>query len=94
MLQDDVVCSSLATGAHVFARELETAGFVDVVVTDKTADWAAYTRARASTMAAESDKRLQLGGALFDSLLQFYELVANLFEGGNLGGLEVYARRL
>jgi hypothetical protein len=34
-----------------------------------------------------------LGKDVFDRLLRFYTTVATLYQGGRLGGIEVYARK-
>ncbi len=93
-LRDDVACPSLAPSFDAYIAELEDAGFHIMDAVDATEDWTVYTRQRVETTRAQRAELVPvLGEGVFDSLLQFYELIAGLFAGGHLGGIEVYAQR-
>lgn len=76
-----------------YATHLTNAGFVDVVVLDKSADWSAFVNARYD---AFCDARAALirryGQPTVVELDTFYRTVAELFAGAGLGGARITAR--
>ena len=81
------------TGIEAHVDDLGAAGFVDVVATDETADWAPYTRAR---LAAWQDNHASYarahGEAAYAAQELFYAVIARLFDSGSLGGVRLVAR--
>lgn len=76
-----------------YAAHLINAGFVDVEVVDKSADWSAFVGARYD---AFKDGRHNLvtryGEPTVAELDTFYGTVAELFDGAGLGGARITAR--
>eukprot|EP00043_Microstomoeca_roanoka_P006354 m.62229 g.62229 ORF g.62229 m.62229 type:complete len:582 (+) comp13381_c0_seq5:173-1918(+) len=94
ILNDEVGCQTLAASIDDYKHELELAGFKIVEISDTTEDWKSYTRGRVETVTQErSTKAPIVGEDLYDRMLRFYTTVADLYEGGHLGGLEVYAQK-
>ena len=59
-----------------------------------TADWSGYTRARAEAFKRERARHVRVHGAeVVANMEDFYEMMAGLFAGGNLGGVRVTARK-
>lgn len=77
-----------------YIEELTTAGFTDIQFHDMTEDWAAFTAGR---LAAHKDNRAGYeaihGAQTFEALEHFYEVIAGLLGGGNLGGVRLSARK-
>eukprot|EP00045_Choanoeca_perplexa_P008267 m.76298 g.76298 ORF g.76298 m.76298 type:complete len:585 (-) comp14423_c0_seq1:139-1893(-) len=94
ILEQEVGCRSLAGSVEEYKHELELVGFKVEQCEDKSADWAAYSQARVATLKEDANRLSDIiGKDVFDRLLRFYSTVAKLYEGGRLGGLEVYARK-
>lgn len=95
VLRDEVYCTSLATHAG-YRAELEDAGFVVESVDDVSADWRAFTRARAASWdgaAARAATVGACGATVHGELGTFYSLVRDLLAAGRVGGLVVVARK-
>jgi len=77
-----------------YKAELEAAGFKIREATDVTEDWRKYTAHRVEKFTADQE-RLEpvLGTEIYDSLLKFYTSIRDLYQGGNLGGIEIYAEK-
>lgn len=72
---------------------LTKAGFADITVTDVTQDWRAVSAAR--VQAARDDRAANLalhGPDIVAGLMDFYEAVDGLWQGGALTGLRILAR--
>lgn len=83
-LQKFVACSYLPK-AQEYVADVEAAGFSDVEFDDVSKRWAGLLAARAKKYKAcrERDADLET----------FYNIVAELFEGGNVGGVRLTASR-
>lgn len=94
VLREEVGCSSMAAGVQAYAAELRDAGFQVEKVENVTDDWRAYTDERATAFADESDALVKVYGEdTYAQLLKFYQTVAKLYAGGNLGGIQIVARK-
>ena len=81
------------TGIDDHVDDLRAAGFIDVVATDQTADWAPYTTARlAAWQAGRADYGRVHGEGAYAAQETFYAAIARLFESGSLGGVRLTAR--
>ena len=79
-----------------YRAELEDAGFVVESVDDVSADWRAFTRARAAAWdgaAARAATVGACGATVHGELGTFYALVRDLLAAGRVGGLVVVARK-
>jgi cyclopropane fatty-acyl-phospholipid synthase-like methyltransferase len=89
----DVVFGVSVTGIEEHVDDLHAAGFVDVVATDETADWAPYTRARlAAWQANHASYAAAHGEGAYAAQELFYAVIARLFESGSMGGVRLVAR--
>ena len=93
-LAADVWCRYLPDEA-TYRADLECAGLVVVEFADCTDAWRALTRERADEFDAQRAENEHLYGADTCARLgAFYRVIAELFAGGNLGGVCVTARKL
>lgn len=77
-----------------YLEDLEAAGFGDIQAEDMSDDWAAFTHARLEAFQAQRDHLLGVHGShIVADLEEFYSAVDRLFQGGNLAGLRVSARK-
>ena len=77
-----------------YIGHLEAAGFRDIRFDDMTAPWMAFVSERADAYRARLAEHTALHGAeVSGGLGAFYDTVAGLFQGGNLGGARVVARK-
>jgi len=92
-LLEDVYCPGLPTQQQYIAA-LEGAGFVDVVFESMTDRWNEFVHSRLEVYKKQKDRHTRIHGiATVVGLTFFYERVAELFAGGNLGGARILARR-
>ncbi|EGD82486.1 hypothetical protein PTSG_03135 [Salpingoeca rosetta] len=93
-LADEVGCETLAASLEDYKHELELAGFKVTTLEDMSEDWTAYTRERVNALTAKrKETGAIVGQDVFDRMLRFYSTVADLYKGGNLGGLQVVAQK-
>ena len=75
-------------------RDLGRAGFAQVEIEDVTAFWTGLVTERAEAWRAGRERETALHGEeVFAGLDDFYSSIARLFEGGNLGGMRLIARK-
>jgi cyclopropane fatty-acyl-phospholipid synthase-like methyltransferase len=92
-LETDVYASKLTTREQ-YVSQLEAAGFVDVVFTDLTAVWTEFVTSRLAMFEANTARHERVYGAgTVAALRHFYQAIVTLFQGGNLGGVQVHATR-
>jgi cyclopropane fatty-acyl-phospholipid synthase-like methyltransferase len=92
-LQRDVYCYDLPT-KEAYTQFLQAAGFTDIQWLDMTTDWTAFCSNRLHQFKANKSQFVDLhSAATYDKLLEFYTAVATLFNGGNLGGVRILARK-
>lgn len=89
----DIVFGISVTGIQDHVDDLQAAGFVDVVATDQTADWAPYTGARLAAWQANHATYVRAHGeGAYAAQELFYAVIARLFASGSLGGVRLVAR--
>jgi cyclopropane fatty-acyl-phospholipid synthase-like methyltransferase len=87
-------------GQSMLSREryleiLREAGFGDIVFEDVTVSWSRFCRERVGLFRAGQARFEAVHGAgVFGALDAFHGAVNRLFEGGNMGGVRLTARRL
>lgn len=92
-LQNDVYCSSLPT-REAYVKSLEKAGFCDIQFEDKTADWTVIVTERHNQFVKSKEAFVEAHSlATYETLLSFYRAVSDLFNGGNLGGVRIVAKK-
>ncbi|KNC78676.1 hypothetical protein SARC_08901 [Sphaeroforma arctica JP610] len=92
-LADEVYCEKLTSIAQ-YTQDLQSAGFIDVQVTDLTASWTEFTSSRCHMFEEKMERHRRVYGPhVADGLLRFYKAVSTLFSEGALGGLRVTARK-
>lgn len=92
-LKKDVFCTNLPSKEE-YVRQLELSGFCNVQFIDMTKEWTDYVTIRLESFIENRDIYTQVHGVnAYSGLLEFYNAVATLFNGGNLGGVRIIARR-
>ena len=75
-----------------YRRELASAGFEKVELTDMSDQWAAFVTDRLQKFEDARERNLKLHGTeIVDGLTEFYAAVVELFKAGNLGGVRLVA---
>lgn len=89
----EIVCGISMSTIDDYARDLRSAGFVDITPTDLTGDWAPYAaeRLKAWRQNHEAYARVHGEGA-YAAQEKFYSVIARLYENGSLGGVRLTAR--
>jgi cyclopropane fatty-acyl-phospholipid synthase-like methyltransferase len=91
-LRDKIYCPYLPS-LERYKEDLQDAGFSEVAVEDKTADWTAFVTDRlARFRGGRADLERRYSTDTVEALDDFYTTVAGLFTGGNLGGVRLVAR--
>ncbi len=79
---------------ETYETELASAGLRDISFNDMTAAWTPFVNARRDAYLENRATNLAVHGAeITDGMEAFYDAVAALFNGGNLGGARVVARK-
>ena len=92
-LRDDVYCADLPT-RDKYVAALEAAGFTDIVFEEKTVDWTAFVDDRLGKFVAARERFVRVHSeGTYDKLHHFYSAMSRLFNGGNLGGVRLQARK-
>ncbi len=81
-------------GMEDWRAQFHDAGFVDIRPIDMTARWAPFVKERLAQYRSARARNVGVHGAeVVDALDAFYATMDALFDGGNLGGIRVIARR-
>ena len=89
----DVVFGVSVSDIDGHVDDLRAAGFIEIVATDETADWAPYTSARlAAWQANHASYARAHGEGAYAAQELFYAVIARLFASGSLGGVRLVAR--
>lgn len=89
-----VVSAVTVTSSDQYIADLESAGFVDVQAVDMSVGWTKWGRARYEEYVANRETTVAMHGeALFNERSAFYKVIADLFSGGNLGGVCLTGRK-
>jgi len=90
----NVVNAPTVTSIAEYVFALEKAGFIDIEAVELSAPWRDWTKARHESFRAAREETVRLHGEeLFESRCRFYSVVADLFNGGNLGGVRITGRK-
>ncbi|MEM7112427.1 MAG: methyltransferase domain-containing protein [Chloroflexota bacterium] len=92
-LQVKVYCEDVPTPDEYQAL-LREAGFTNVAYDDKTASWAAFVNDRFTAFRADIDRHTRVHGEeIVAGLDDFYDAMNRLYQGDNLGGIRLLARK-
>ncbi len=92
-LASKVYCRDLPTQPEYVAQVM-AAGFGNVQVTDMTEPWTCFVRQRYDAFCGARARHMRVHGAeIVDGLDDFFATMAQLYEGGNLGGLRLVAQK-
>jgi len=92
-LAKDVYCHYLPT-LDRYVADLEQAGFVDIETVDMTPAWIPFVRTRRDDFKAKLDANAEaMGPETAQAQAAFFDTVAGLFDGGNLGGVRLTGRK-
>ena len=87
-----VVCGVTVTGPGDYAADLTAAGFVDVMATDLTDDWAPYAAERLAAWRQNHGAYACVHGeGAYAAQERFYSVIARLYDSGSLGGIRLEA---
>lgn len=90
----EIVIGITVTSIEDYANDLRTAGFIDIIATDLTSDWAPYAAARLAAWRENHSAYARVHGeAAYGAQEMFYAVIARLYESGSLGGARLVARR-
>lgn len=93
ILRDEVYCHTLPS-LETYTKQLESAGFEVAEIDDRTNEWKAITAKRVQEWDARQEEIANLAGeSVYADMGTFYQSIADLYEGGNLGGLTIVARK-
>lgn len=88
-----IVHGNVVTTIADYKADLEAAGFIDVVATDLTPDWAPYAAERLTAWKAGHAAYARVHGeAAYAAQDLFYTVIARLYESGSLGGVRLQAK--
>jgi len=89
-----VVHGQTVTSIADYEGDLGAAGFLDVVATDLTPDWAPFANERlAAWQAGRADYTAVHGEGAWAAQELFYRVIDGLYRKGSLGGVRITARR-
>lgn len=89
-----VVSAHTVTSNATYIAELEAAGFTDIEVDDLSEPWRKWTKARHESYRASREETIKMHGEkLYNDRVHFYEIIDELFSGGNLGGVRITGRK-
>jgi cyclopropane fatty-acyl-phospholipid synthase-like methyltransferase len=88
-----IVFGITVTAIEDHAADLSGAGFVDVVTTDLTGDWAPFADARLAAWRANRVEYARVHGeGAYAAQELFYAVILRLYESGSLGGVRLVGR--
>jgi len=89
----EIVFGMSVTSIDEYAKDLRSAGFVDIVVTDLTDDWARYAADRLTAWRENHGAYARVHGeAAYAAQEGFSALIAHLYDAGSLGGVRLVAQ--
>ena len=90
----DIVHAHYVPSASAYKAELEAQGFVDVSIEDMSETWKRWTRARSLDFELKKhDMEDMYGADVVASRSTFYKCIDDLFDGNNIGGARIIARK-
>ena len=88
-----VYCQDVPTPDEYQAL-LRDAGFTDVIYINKTASWATFVNERFTAFRADIARHIRVHGeGIVAGLDEFYDAMNRLYQGDNLGGIRLMARK-
>lgn len=92
-LSDNVFCRDLPTREE-YISHLQAAGFHNIQFMEKSSEWTAYVTDRLEKFVGNRPDFEKIHGEpTYLNLLHFYQAVAELFLGQNLGGVRIVAEK-
>lgn len=92
-LDRDVYCKDLPT-RESYIQATEAAGFDDIEFFEMTTEWTDFVTERRNIFVTNRERFTDTHGkSSYEGLIHFYNAVVALFEGGNLGGVRLVARK-
>jgi cyclopropane fatty-acyl-phospholipid synthase-like methyltransferase/ABC-type nitrate/sulfonate/bicarbonate transport system substrate-binding protein len=92
VLKEEVAVKGLFASIGVYVTALKAAGFQVTVAADVTEQWTTFTSGRHTSFVAKKTEHVaSLGNDVYDGLENFYSTIKELYDGGNLGGVEITA---
>ena len=86
--------ANTVTDRDGYVAELQAAGFTDIDFQDHSARWGGFCAERLAGFRAAREQKIAAHGAgVVEALDGFYQTICDLFDGGNLGGVRVTARK-
>ncbi|MEM7346465.1 MAG: methyltransferase domain-containing protein [Chloroflexota bacterium] len=93
LLENKIYCHYVPT-MQTYLEQVSGAGFVDIVAEDMTEPWTRFVRTRSDAFREAKTRHIRVNGeAVYYGLEEFYNAMTTLYEGGNLGGLRLVARK-
>ncbi|MFT5194479.1 MAG: cyclopropane fatty-acyl-phospholipid synthase-like methyltransferase [Cellvibrionaceae bacterium] len=92
-LESKIYCHYVPSPAEYVAH-VEAAGFIDVQFDDMSTRWTQFVHERFDAFRSDRERQLRVhGAAVVEGLDDFYATMTALYEGGNLGGIRLTARK-
>jgi SAM-dependent methyltransferase len=86
--------ANTVTDRDGYVVELEAAGFTDIDFQDHSTRWGGFCAERLAGFRSVREQKISTHGAeVVAALDAFYQTMCDLFDGGNLGGVRVSAKR-
>jgi len=93
VLREDVYCPYLPAYEE-YKEQLAGNGFTNIEMSDKTECWKNFVKERMRQFGESRDRQVKVHGIdTVNDLEDFYKKVSRLFEGNNLGGLRISAKK-
>lgn len=90
----DKVCCPYLPDLQKYKSDLIEAGFKNIRVEEKTADWSRFVTERYGKFKSDKERlAVRYDTVTVDALDEFYACVVALFEGGRLGGVRMTAEK-
>ncbi len=90
----EIVSAPSVTPVDTYQKDLEAVGFEDIQIVPRTAVWQDWTKHRYQDFVAEADKNRDFfGEKIYENRARFYQTIAELFQGGNLGGARILGKK-
>ena len=92
-LETKIYCRYVPTQDE-YIDQVGAAGFTDIQAQDMTDSWTHFVRGRLDGFRSARTRHLRVHGPIIvDGLEEFYAAMTSLYEGGNLGGIRLVARK-
>lgn len=93
VLSNDIACEYLPNLAE-YKKQLIESGFKKIKLFDKTDSWKTFVKERKEKFIQTRESQIKIHDKItVDELEDFFSKMSWLFEGGNLGGLRIIAKK-